>query len=229
MVIIRQPITSRETRMSPTRRALLLATAFAPGLALAHDADGKHELVDFKPISPPQPVESGDKIEVIEFFQYTCPHCASYDPLLQNWIKRLPADVVYRRVPISWDDRNLPHVRLYYTLEALGKTNDLHSKIFPAIQVQKRPLLKPDDIADFMAANGIDRKQWLDTYNSFSVVARANRAGQLWRAYKVDGTPMMAIEGKFLTSPSMVGSAEKSFVVLDSLLQRARSERRGNK
>ena len=212
--------------MFPGRRSVLLAALYLPAIAIAHDADGKHELVDFKPINPPQPVESGGQIEVVEFFQYTCPHCASYDPLLQPWIKRLPQDVAYRRVPISWDDRNLPHVRLYYTLEALGKTNDLHSKVFPAIHVQKRPLLKPDEIADFMAANGIDRKQWLDTYNSFSVAARANRAGQLWRAYKVDGTPAMAVDGKFMTSPSMVGSAEKSLAVLDSLVERARTERR---
>ncbi|MGH6611287.1 MAG: thiol:disulfide interchange protein DsbA/DsbL, partial [Burkholderiaceae bacterium] len=180
----------------------------------------------YRPVTPPQPTESGNKIEVIEFFQYSCPHCKSYDPVLQGWKKTLPADVEYRRVPISWDDKSVPHVRVYYTLEALGKTNELHSKIFEAIQDKRMPLLKPEEIADFMASNGIDRKQWLDAYNSFSVGARANRAGQLWRAYKIDGTPAMSVDGKYVTSPAMVGSREGSLTVLDSLIQRARAERK---
>ncbi|MBC8119658.1 MAG: DsbA family protein, partial [Burkholderiaceae bacterium] len=82
------------------------------------------------------------------------------------------------------------------------------------------------EIADFMATNGIDRKQWLDAYNSFSVGARVNRAGQLWRAYKIDGTPSMAIDGKYVTAPSMAGSREGSLIVLDALIQRARTERK---
>jgi protein dithiol oxidoreductase (disulfide-forming) len=101
--------------------------------------------------------------------------------------------------------------------------------VFKAIQVDRRPLLKSDEIADFMAANGIDRKQWLDTYNSFAVNTRASRAGQVWKAYKVDGTPAVAIDGKFLTAPSMVGSREGSLQVMDYLIQRARAERGGKK
>jgi thiol:disulfide interchange protein DsbA len=118
----------------------------------------------------------------------------------------------------------MPHVRIYYTLEALGKLPELHEKVFAAIQKNRQPMLNPDAIADFMAANGIDRKQWLDTYNSFSVAARANRAGQIWRAYKVDGTPMMAVNGRFMTAPSMVGTREGTLAVLDYLIQRSRSE-----
>jgi len=181
---------------------------------------------DFRPVTPPQPVESGNKIEVVEFFQYSCPHCKSYDPVLQGWRKTLPADVEYRRIPISWEEKSVPHVRIYYTLEALGKTNELHSKIFEAMQDKRMPLLKPEEIADYMATNGIDRKQWLDAYNSFSVGARANRAGQVWKAYRVEGTPSMAVDGKYITSPSMVRSTEGSLVVLDSLIQRARTERK---
>jgi protein dithiol oxidoreductase (disulfide-forming) len=193
---------------------------------LAQPARPLQELKDYRPITPAQPVETGSKIEVTEFFQYSCPHCYSYEPVLQGWRKTLPADVEYRRIPISWDDRAVPHVRIYYTLEALGKTNELHSKVFEAIQVKKMSLLKPEEIADFMAANGVDRKQWLDAYNSFSVGARTNRAGQVWRTYKVDGTPAMAVDGKFMTSPSMVGSREGSLLVLNSLIDKARAERK---
>lgn len=211
--------------MSLTRRHLLLAASAIPCLAFAQAARAPQELKDFRPVTPPQPVENSNKIEVLEFFQYNCPHCMSYDPVLAGWRPRLPADVEYRRIPITWDQSNLPHVRIYYTLEALGKVNDLHTKVFQAVQVQRKPMLKPDEIADFMASNGIDRKQWLDAYNSFSVGARANRAGQVWRAYKIDGTPAMAVDGKWVTAPSMVGTREGSLTVLDYLIQRARNER----
>lgn len=214
------------SRLSLSRRHLLIAAAIAPVVARAQRAP--QELKDFTYVKPPQPTE-GAKIEVLEFFQYTCPHCASYDPILEKWKKTLPADVEYRRNPIAWNDQTLPHVKIYYTLEALKKTDEMHTKVFRAVQVDRRPLLKPDEIADFMAANGIDRKQWLDTYNSFAVNTRAGRAGQVWKAYKIDGTPTMAVDGKFITAPHMVGSREGSLPVLDHLIQRARSERQGRK
>lgn len=216
------------SRFSPSRRDLLIAAALAPCTAYAQGR-APQELKDYTRVRPEQPTQSGNKIEVLEFFQYTCPHCATYEPVLEGWRKTLPADVEYRRNPITWDDRNLPHVKIYYSLEALGKLGDLHVKVFRAVQQEKRPMLRTDEIADFMAANGIDRKKWLDTFNSFTVATRASRAGQVWKAYKVDGTPAVGIDGKFLTAPSMVGSREGSLQVMDYLVQRARAERQGKK
>lgn len=215
-------------RLSLSRRHLLIAAALTPCLVHAQGRTPQ-ELKDYAPVRPPQPTEAGNKIEVLEFFQYTCPHCATYEPVLEGWRKNLPADVEYRRNPIAWDDRTVPHVKIYYTLEALKKTHELHTRVFRAVQQERRPLLKTDEIADFMAANGIDRKQWLDTFNSFTVATRANRAGQVWKAYKVDGTPAVAVDGRFLTAPSMVGSREGSLPVLDFLIQRARTERGAKK
>jgi protein dithiol oxidoreductase (disulfide-forming) len=215
--------------MPLSRRSLLIvsvATAATPLLAHAQPAArAPQEVKDYTVLRTPVPVESGAKIEVLEFFQYSCPHCATFEPYLAAWKKKLPTDVDYRRIPIAWDNSTMPHVRIYYTLEALGKLPEMHDKVFAAIQKNRQPMLNPDAIADFMAANGIDRKQWLDTYNSFSVAARANRAGQIWRAYKVDGTPMMAVDGRFMTAPSMVGTREGTLVVLDYLVQRSRAER----
>jgi protein dithiol oxidoreductase (disulfide-forming) len=215
--------------MPLSRRTLLIATAAtasAPLLAHAQPAArAPQELKDYTVLKTPVPVESGGKVEVLEFFQYSCPHCASFEPYLAAWKKKLPSDVEYKRIPIAWDNSTLPHVRIYYTLEALGKLPEMHEKVYAAIQKNRQPMINPDQIADFMAANGIDRKQWLDTYNSFSVAARANRAGQIWRAYKIDGTPMTAVDGRFMTAPSMVGTREGTLVVLDFLVQRARSER----
>jgi len=215
--------------MPLSRRLLLIAsaaTAAAPLLAHAQAAPRvPQDTKDYVTLKTPVPVESGGKIEVLEFFQYSCPHCASYDPYLQAWRKKLPSDVEYKRIPIAWDNSTMPHVRIYYTLETLGKLDDMHQKVFTAIQKNRQPMVNPEQIADFMAANGIDRKQWIDTYNSFSVAARANRAGQLWRAYKIDGTPAVAVDGKYTTAPSMVGSREGSLVVLDYLVQRSRADK----
>ena len=215
--------------MPLSRRLLLIAsaaTAAAPLLVHAQAAPrAPQEGKDYATLKTPVAVESGGKIEVLEFFQYSCPHCASYDPYLQAWRKKLPSDVDYKRIPIAWDNSTMPHVRIYYTLETLGKLDEMHQKVFTAIQKNRQPMLNPDQIADFMAANGIDRKQWIDTYKSFSVAARSNRAGQIWRAYKIDGTPAGAVDGKFTTAPSMVGSREGSLVVLDYLVQRARTEK----
>lgn len=215
--------------MSLTRRHLLIAAALAPCAAHAQPPKVPQELKDYVPVRPQQTTENANKIEVLEFFQYTCPHCYSYDPVLASWRKTLPADVEYRRNPIAWDQSTAPHVRIYYTLEAMKKTDEMHGKVFRAIQVDRRPLLKPDEIADFMAANGIDRKLWLDTFNSFTVNARTNRASQVWKAYRVDGTPSMAVDGKWLTAPSMVGTREGSLAVLDYLIGRARNERQARK
>ena len=213
--------------MPLSRRHLLVATVAsvaAPIRAQTQTPRAPQVGKDYMVLKKPVPTDSGAKVEVLEFFQYSCPHCFAYDPFLTTWRKKLPPDVEYKRVPIAWDNSTMPHVRIYYTLEALGKLPEMHEKIFAAIQKNKQPLLDPDQIADFMAANGIDRKQWIDTYNSFSIAARANRAGQIWRAYNVDGTPMMGIDGKFTTAPSMVGSREGSLIVLDYLVQQARAE-----
>ncbi|HJW52850.1 MAG TPA: thiol:disulfide interchange protein DsbA/DsbL [Burkholderiaceae bacterium] len=213
--------------MPLSRRHLLVATVAsvaAPIRAQTQTPRAPQVGKDYMVLKKPVPTDSGAKVEVLEFFQYSCPHCFAYDPFLTTWRKKLPPDVEYKRIPIAWDNSTMPHVRIYYTLEALGKLPEMHEKIFAAIQKNKQPLLDPDQIAEFMAANGIDRKQWIDTYNSFSIAARANRAGQIWRAYNVDGTPMMGVDGKFTTAPSMVGSREGSLIVLDYLVQQARAE-----
>jgi len=205
------------------RRRLLAIGALLPVVARAQSR-GPVEGTDFKLVQPPQPVESGNKVEVLEFFYYLCPHCYAFRPELDAWRKKVSADVDYRRIHINWDNSNLNHTKMYYALEQLGRIGDIHEKIFDAIHVAKKRLLDPNEIADLMAANGIDRKQFLEMFNSFTVASRVNKAGQTWRAYKVDGTPTMGCDGKFLTSPSMVGSTSGCLAVLDFLIQRARGE-----
>lgn len=211
------------------RREFLVAAAALPSLALAQAGKKPDAGIDYNELRPPQPTESPGKIEILEFFWYGCPHCASFDPELAVWRKRLPADVAYRRNPVAFSDGQTPHSRIYYALEALGKVDAMHSRVFNAIVGNRKPMLKTDEIADFMAANGIDRKQWLDTFNSFTVATRATRAAQVWRAYKVDGTPTVGVDGRFTTSPAQANGRAECLRVVDFLIERIRAEKGGGK
>jgi protein dithiol oxidoreductase (disulfide-forming) len=203
------------------RRRLLALGALLPVIARAQPKTPV-EGTDYKVLQVPQPTESGNKIEVLEFFQYSCPHCYAFTPDLEAWRKTLAADVDYKRIHINWDNSTLAHTKLYYSLEQLGRVDDLHDKVFNAIHMSRKRMLDTDEIADFMAANGIDRKKWLEVFNSFSTATKAARAGQIWRAYRIDGTPTMGCDGRYVTSPSMTNSRTGSLVVLDYLIQRAR-------
>lgn len=218
---------------SPLTRRQLLAVAAAAGLAtgpLAALAQQRGftptEGKEFKAVRPPQPV-SGNAVEVLEFFWYGCPACNAVEPYLERWRKTLPSDVVYRRIPVAFDAPRMPHSRLYYTLEAIKRVDDLHPRVFTAYHKDKRRLLDPNEIADFMAAQGVDRKTWLDNYNSFTVSTRTNQADQIWKAYRIDGTPSVAVDGKWLTSPADAGGLEQFMATLNFLVERARRERSG--
>ena len=210
--------------MQNPRRRFVLAAALAPMLSIAL-AQTPSAGTDYREVKPPQPVDTGDKIEVLEFFWYGCPHCANFEPDLEAWRKKLPADVEYRRLPVAFDASRSAHTRIYYALELLKKTDALHGKVFNAMHVNGKRMLDTNEIADFMAANGIDRKAWLDAFNSFTVATQTRGAAQTWVAYKLDGTPAVAIDGKFMTAPSMAGSRARALQVMDYLIERARAER----
>lgn len=220
---------------SHLHRRQLIALAVAGGLSgLAAPLAGRAQPMgrmptegkEFKPVRPPQPVEGG-QIEVLEFFWYGCPACNAVEPALETWRKRLPPDVVYRRLPVAFDAQRQPHTRIYYTLEAIKRVDDLHLRVFTAYHKERRRLLDSNEIADFMAAQGVDRKAWLDNYNSFTVSARTNRAAQVWQAYKIEGTPNVTVDGKWLTSPADAGGLEEFLTTLNFLIDRARRERGG--
>jgi thiol:disulfide interchange protein DsbA len=214
------------------RRTVLSALALAPVMAsLPARAQGAGPKAgrDYREVNPVQPTENPGKIEVVDFFWYGCPACNAFLPALDAWRKKLPADVSYRYLPVSFDPRNEPHTRIYYTLEALNKVGDLHVKVFTAMHREKRRLLAADEIADFAAANGIDKKQWLDTFNSFAVGTRIKRAQQVWTGYRIDGTPSVGIDGRYVTAPSMAGGVEVSLEVTDFLIDQLRKRRSGRK
>lgn len=183
----------------------------------------------FQMLDPAVPTTAKGKIEVMEFFHYGCPHCRDFDPLLEQWIKRLPADVAFVRVPAIWGNPQLQGLaRLYYTLEVTGQVATLHEPIFVAVQESKTPLHTEDAVRDWVSKRGVDPKAFMEAYKSFGVQSMVQRADQTARAYKIQGVPTMAVDGRFVTSASMTGSHEATLKQVDQLLTRVRGEpRRG--
>jgi protein dithiol oxidoreductase (disulfide-forming) len=184
---------------------------------------------DFQPITPPQPTQSGNKVEVIEFFSYACPHCDSLQPSLSAWLKRKPADVEFRRIPAVFQDSWLPFARLYYTVEAMGLVDQLHHDIFSAIHRQKIRLQDPKVLFDWVASKGVDKQKFADTYNSFSVQSLTQRAPDVTRRYNVPFTPALVVDGRYLTGPSMTSTGssvdyDRFFKVLDQMIAGARKK-----
>lgn len=171
------------------------------------------------PVTLPSPDK---KIEVVEFFWYECPHCNVFEPLLENWVKRLPADVSFRQVPVGFTARHQAAQKMFYALEAMGQLPALHRKIFAAIHVQNRRLNTEADMTAFVSANGVDGAKFTEAFRSFQVATAANKARQLTDAYRIDGVPAMGIHGRFFTSGALAGSHERALVVADFLIQQVR-------
>jgi thiol:disulfide interchange protein DsbA len=187
-------------------------------LAFAAYAQGSPvEGVDYIELKPPQAVESSGKIEVLEFFWYRCPHCYSLEPDLEAWTKRLPRDVQLRRVPGILNDDWAVDARIFYTLEAIGELERLHRSLFDAIHQQGGVRLRGDAFAkwtaDWLSKQKVDMAKYDAAFRSFTVESKLRRAAQMGRAYRLDGVPTLAVQGRHLvaatTSPrAMLATAD---------------------
>ena len=212
------------------RRDFSLATVAAvaaTGLALpAHAQKKPDEGADYLALDKRVPVEAPQgKVEVIEFFWYSCLHCNAFEPKLESWIKKNPADVVVRRVPVAFRDSFVPQQRLFYTLEAMGKVDEVHRKVFNAIHVDKLSLDKEDTITAWVEKQGVDKAKFTELYNSFSVSTKARRAAQLQDAFKVQGVPALGIAGRWYTDGTLAGTMDRALQVTDYLNAEARKSK----
>ena len=195
------------------RVAILLAASFGTTAALAQAAP--REGIDYRVVRPVQPTQApAGKVEVIEFFGYWCPHCNDFEPTMTDWSKKNDAKVslVYVPLPLSFKPSESALQKLYYALDAMGKEKELRRKVFAALHVERTLPYTADvaALADWAVKNGLDRKQFTDTFNSFAVQAKVNRANQIAAAYGVDGVPMLGIGGKYLLSvqAKTIGNAD---------------------
>lgn len=170
-----------------------------------------------------QPTLDAKRIEVLEFFAYTCPHCFAFQPALEAWSRKQPADVLFRRMPVAF--REVPfvlHQKLYFTLETMGLVDTLHRKVFAAIHVERNMLDSPEKVLDFAVKNGVDKTKFADVLNSFGVATKARQAAALSVGYKIDGTPALGVNGEFLTSGTLSGGNEAALGTVDQLVAQIR-------
>ena len=195
------------------------------GTALAQGGpvEGQH----YVRLSTPAPVTlpAADKaIEVVEFFWYGCPHCFAFEPVLENWVKRLAPDVAFRQVPVGFMAPHQMHQKLFYALEEMGQLGAMHRKVFSAIHQQNKRLNSDSEILAFVSANGVDGDKFSAAFKSFGVNSKATRAKQLSEAYKIDGVPAVGVHGRFYTSATLAGTLERAVQVADFLIQRSRQK-----
>jgi thiol:disulfide interchange protein DsbA len=203
----------------------LVAALTAPGQLFAQAAKPQ-EGKDFLSLDTRAPVETAaGKVEVVEFFWYSCPHCNAFEPELEAWIKKLPKDVVFRRVPIAFQDSFVPQQRLYFALEAMGLLDKLHARAFAAIHTEKQNLTKAENIVEWVVKQGVDKAKFLEQFNSFSAATKATRAKQLQNAYRVEGVPAMGIAGRYYTDGSLAKSMDRVLQVVEFLVAEVRAGR----
>jgi thiol:disulfide interchange protein DsbA len=228
--------------MRPLRRHVVTALlGLAAGLsatlpALASPA-APQDGAEYQSLASPQPTDSGNKVEVIEFFAYYCPHCYAFEPSLEAWVKKQGDNIVFKRVHISAGANVLPQQRLFYTLDAMGLLPQYHQKAFDAMHVEHLRLSSDEEVFDWAAKNGIDRAKFIDTYRSFGLQARLRRASSMMDSYQVGFWPLLVIDGRWQTSPSQAGShmpegsseaqqQQAALQVMDFLVAKAKASRK---
>jgi thiol:disulfide interchange protein DsbA len=180
---------------------------------------------DYRILPVAQPLETKGKVEVIEFFWYGCPHCYDFEPELNTWLKRQPKDVTFRKVPVAFRDDFVPHSQLFYALESMGKGEAMNEKVMYAMHKENKRLMTENEIADWVASQGIDRNTFLASYRSFAVISKARAARQMADAYRIDGVPTIVMQGRYVTSPSIAGTKAKAIAVMDHLEQKIRKDK----
>jgi protein dithiol oxidoreductase (disulfide-forming) len=204
----------------------LLAISAAAGQAVAWAQQAFRAGKDYLVLDRPVSTDAGPgKVELIEFFWYSCPHCNAFEPAFAQWVRNAPKDVVVRRIPVAFRDDFAPQQRLYFTLEAMNLLDKVHAKVFRAVHVERLPLNTDALILAWVEKQGVDGKKFAETYKSFGVAGKVKRAVQLQNEFRVEGVPSLGIAGRYYTDGTLAGSMERALKVAESLLAQARAAR----
>ena len=201
------------------RKGYLLIFTLLFSMSLAH-AEGFDEGIEYTQIKSPVTTSNPDKVVVTEVFWYGCPHCFRLEPYVKPWKQNLPEGVVFEQVPSVLNPRWMEHARAFLSLQMMGETERVHDKIFDAIHLQKKALNNVDEMASFLAEQGIDEKKFREHYHSFPVDTQLRKNRQLEKKYGHNGVPAIIVNGKYLTVASMAGSNARMMQVVDFLVQK---------
>lgn len=200
--------------------ALVAASAFGMTVQAADPVIAGKQYIE---LSNPVPVSKPGKIEVVELFWYGCPHCYHFEPVINPWVDKLPEDVNFKRVPAMFGGPWDAHGQMFLTLEAMGVEHKVHAAVFDAIQNQRKQLTKPDDMAEFLATQGVDKDKFLSTFNSFAIRGQVNQAKELAKKYEITGVPSMVVNGKYRFDLGTAEGPEGVLNVADQLIAKERA------
>jgi len=177
---------------------------------------------DYTVIEPPQSTDNPAKIEVVEFFSYACPHCSDLNPMIHKWAEKLPSDVVFKRVPVSFNPFYELMARLFYSLETTGDLARLDEPLFNAIHVKGLKLINEKSITEWVTSQGVDALKFGEAWRSFNVNSKTKRADQMARNFRIQGVPAVAVDGRYLVGGK---SLQDMLTLTDKVIDKRRSER----
>ena len=219
--------------LSPFKYVLLFIGMSFSVLACAEEEKSQKTYVagthyDVLPVAVP--TRNPEKIEVVELFWYGCPHCYNFDPVLQKWVKDLPDHVDFWHSPAAFNDTWKLHAQAYYTFKALNIDEKMHQPFFDALVKERRQLNSPEAIADFVAAQGGDRDQFLKAFHSFSVKSQTAQAEKRGMSYRATGVPALVVNGKYRIASTVPGGFEAMLDIADFLIAKERkaAEKKGS-
>lgn len=213
--------TSSQAATTETAR-IELAQADAGAATSPRFSSGEH----YEVLSPAQPTSSGPgQVEVAEFFMYSCIHCYNFEPYVEEWLSSKPEYVNFVRVPTVWNPGVRLHAQAFYALEALGKTEDTHAAFFREFHNNSNYLSSEEALTEFAGRFEISEEQFKGAFDSFAIHAKLQRADELTRRYRVNSTPSIVVNGKYLTNATMAGGYPALLELINEL---AASERSGN-
>ncbi len=192
-------------------------------LTITYGVHADEEFIEgghYELLSETQPTQTGDKIEVLELFWYRCPHCSNLEPFVQEWVKTKPENVEFVVLPAVLSPRWEIHARMFYTMDALNLTEDLHVALFDAIHGQRKQINTLDQFVEWAEANGANGQDIRDTFDSFAVETKLNFARVMTRRYGINGVPAVIVDGRYRTSVSLAGSHEELFKVIHYLAKK---------
>ena len=177
---------------------------------------------DYAVIDPVQPTDDPSKIEVVEFFSYACPHCNDLNPVIHKWAEKLPSDVVFKRVPVSFNPFYELMAKLFYSLETTGDLARLDTPLFNAIHVKGLKLINEKSITEWVTSQGVDALKFGEAWKSFNVNSKTKRADQMARNFRIQGVPAVAVDGRYLVGGK---SLQDLLELTDKIIEKRRAER----
>jgi len=195
--------------------------ALLPGLAIA--APSYKEKIHYELVMPAQPTSTDKKVEVVEVFLYTCPHCNNLEPYVHRWLKKIPPEAEFVRMPAVFQPKQELHARAYYAAEILGVLEKIHPAMFEAIHQQKRHFNTDADVQKLFVENGVSEKDFNRVFRSFAVEAKIRRAKDMSQRYGIPGVPALIVDGKYRTGARLAGGNANIFRVVDFLVAKESS------